>query len=70
MPGLFTVPGPGNVTWGLADGSGVQECRVPASLSAIVAWLPFNAHLAFYGSYWSSVGSRKYVLAIAAKDSG
>lgn len=23
-------------------------------LSAAVAWLPFNAHLAFYGSYWSS----------------
>ena len=22
---------------------------------AVVAWFPLNAHLAFYGSYWSSI---------------
>lgn len=27
----------------------------PWMLCAVVAWLPLNAHLAFYGSYWSSV---------------
>lgn len=29
--------------------------RAPWIISGFVAWLPFNAHLAFYGSYWSSV---------------
>jgi O-antigen ligase len=29
--------------------------HAPWLLSGVVAWLPLNAHLAFYGSYWSSV---------------
>lgn len=29
---------------------------VPWLLCAAIAWFPANAHLAFYGSYWSSVG--------------
>jgi len=24
-------------------------------LSAAVAWLPFNTHMAFYGSYWATL---------------
>jgi O-antigen ligase len=27
----------------------------PWLLAVLVAWLPLNAHLAFYGSYWSSI---------------
>ena len=29
---------------------------VPWAICAGLAWLPLNAHMAFYGSYWSSVG--------------
>lgn len=29
---------------------------VPWLLCAFVAWFPANAHMAFYGSYWSSIG--------------
>ncbi len=33
-----------------------QHRFMPWLLCAGVAWLPINAHYAFYGSYWSSVG--------------
>lgn len=35
----------------------VRDAAAPSPwvLCACVAWLPLNAHLAFYGSYWSSV---------------
>ncbi len=45
--------------WLLAAASGRLLRTVPASapwlIAGLVAWLPVNAHMAFYGSYWSSV---------------
>jgi O-antigen ligase len=46
--------------WWLLVSHGWRKYRdnpetAPWLLSVIVAWLPLNAHLAFYGSYWSSV---------------
>ncbi|MBI1731891.1 MAG: O-antigen ligase family protein [Gammaproteobacteria bacterium] len=34
---------------------GSRPGAMPWLISVFVAWLPINAHLAFYGSYWSSV---------------
>lgn len=46
--------------WWLLITSGWQRLRQypavgPWLICGLVAWLPLNAHLAFYGSYWSSV---------------
>lgn len=38
----------------------------PWLIAAGVAWLPFNAHLAFYGSYWSSAAWWMLAAALAA----
>ena len=35
--------------------AGRAEDGAPWLLCCLVAWLPFNAHLAFYGSYWSTL---------------
>jgi O-antigen ligase len=40
---------------------------VPWYIAAAIAWLPFNAHLAFYGSYWSSVSWWILLLALGAE---
>ncbi|HEY7842018.1 MAG TPA: O-antigen ligase family protein [Gammaproteobacteria bacterium] len=57
--GTFGVLGIG-VFWWLLLRRGTTAVRagcpsLPWILCAGVAWLPLNAHLAFYGSYWSSV---------------
>jgi len=38
---------------------------VPWLICAGIAWFPLNAHFAFYGSYWSSVGWWILCLALA-----
>lgn len=38
----------------------------PWFIAAGVAWLPFNAHLAFFGSYWSSVAWWMLAVSLAA----
>jgi O-antigen ligase len=40
---------------------------MPWFISGVVAWLPLNAHLAFYGSYWSSVSWWVLLLALAPR---
>jgi hypothetical protein len=57
--GAFGVVGIG-LFWWLFLRRGMAALRagcssLPWILCAGVAWLPLNAHLAFYGSYWSSV---------------
>jgi len=32
-----------------------RERALPASLCVLVAWFPLGAHMAFYGTYWSTV---------------
>jgi O-antigen ligase len=41
---------------------------VPWSLAVLVAMSPFNAHLAFYGSYWSSISWWLITLTLAMSD--
>ncbi|BAW79638.1 lipid A core - O-antigen ligase [Candidatus Nitrosoglobus terrae] len=41
---------------------------VPYSLCVLVAVFPFNAHLAFYGSYWSSISWWLIALTLAIGD--
>lgn len=36
-------------------------------LGLLVAWFPFNTHLAFYGSYWSTLGWLLLALALAER---
>jgi O-antigen ligase len=35
-------------------------------IALVVAWFPLNAHLAFYGSYWSSIAWLALAMALAA----
>lgn len=47
-----------------------SPARMPWFLCAVVAWLPLNAHLAFYGSYWSSVSWWVLLALLAAPSAG